>query len=183
MCFVWLDVKLNERPTSVEKLTEDTHVVFLPTPSYRRKITAYVGCFDSNCPISIAFPVIYVSRRRLASTMTLHTLEAVNSLEHTIQPKQTYTTVPRGFRLFGEVRTRSYLAFSDWPNSPFPVLLVRDFFLSCGLSELLPMLHLPFFGLVDWLIDCSRICNCFLCTFVGQHQQQEGGTAPSTFSW
>ena len=45
--------------------------------------------------------------------MTLHTPEAVNSLEHTIQPQRTYATVPRGFRLSAEVRTRSYLAFSD----------------------------------------------------------------------
>ena len=125
--------------------------VFLPTPSYRRKSTAYVGCFDSNCPISIVFPVIYASRRRLASTMTLQTLEAVNSPEHTIQPQQTYATVPRGFRLFGEVRTRSYLAFSDWPNSPFPVLLVRDFFLCCQSCFLFYTFHFSAW-LIGWLI-------------------------------
>ena len=45
--------------------------------------------------------------------MTLHTLEAVNSLEHSIQPQRTHATAPRSFRPYGEVRTRSYLAFSD----------------------------------------------------------------------
>lgn len=135
---VWLVVKLNRRPwlrqlKSLPKtLTSISAGTFIPEEEHCVRHIK-LGCSEA---YSIAFPVIYASKRRLGSTMTLHTLEAVNSLEHTIQPQRTHTTAPRSFRVYGEVRTHSpWGFFSDSPNSEKAGYVPKDAYNIVALSK------------------------------------------------
>jgi len=150
MCFfVWLDVKFNKRPTSVEKLTEDIHVVFWPTPSYRR-----------GRALRTSVVLTQVVPYQLHSQWYRHQYGAwrqrwLCTLWKLLIRWNILSNPNRHMPLFLVVS--GYLGrcvpVPTWPflTDLTPVLLVRDFFPSCGLSELLPILHLPFFGLVDWL--------------------------------